>query len=54
MVFALYNIAKKPEVQQKCFDEIKQIFGNDKMTRAHMKDLNELHYLELVIKETLR
>lgn len=54
ILFALYNIAKKPEVQRKCFDEIKQIFGNDKTKRAQMSDLNNLHYLDLVIKETLR
>ncbi|XP_037029638.1 cytochrome P450 4d1-like [Bradysia coprophila] len=54
LLFSLYNIAKKPEVQQKCFDEIRDIFGNDKTRPTEMKDLNDLHYLELVIKETLR
>ncbi len=47
-------MAKNQRVQQKCFNEIRQIFGNDKMKRAQMNDLNEMHYLDLVIKETLR
>lgn len=54
ILFTLYNIAKYPEVQRKCFDEIKEVFGNDKTIRTQTKDLNNLQYLELVIKETLR
>lgn len=49
--FCLYNIAKYPEVQQKIFDEIQIGDGDDALT---LNDLNNLHYLELVIKESLR
>jgi cytochrome P450 family 4 len=51
--FCLYNIAKYPEVQQKIFEEIQSQVesGNAALT---LKDLNNLHYLELVIKESLR
>ncbi|CAO1368310.1 unnamed protein product [Diamesa serratosioi] len=52
--FAFYNIAKYPEVQQKVFEEIVMIFGNDVKKQASISDLNDLKYLDLVIKETLR
>lgn len=54
MTFCLYNIAKFPEVQLKVrkeVDEVLGIGGNEPMTIAK---LNELTYLELVIKESLR
>lgn len=52
--FTLFNIAKYPEVQQKVFEEICQVFAGDR-NRAHtLKDLNDLRYLDLVIKESLR
>lgn len=51
--FCLYNIAKHPEVQQKVFDEIQEKIGSDKIALSTQK-LSNLHYLELVIKETLR
>lgn len=34
--------------------EVKQIFGNDKNTTATLQDLNNLNYMDLVIRETLR
>lgn len=51
--FCLYNIAKYPEVQQKIFDEIQNQIGSGDEALT-LKDLNNLHYLELVIKESLR
>lgn len=53
IAFSLYNLAKHPEVQQKAFEEAKSVIGGaDKV--ATQKDLNDLHYLDLVIKESLR
>lgn len=52
--FCLYNLAKHPEVQQKVFDEIKSVIGDDARKPVSFNDLNDLHYLDLVIKETLR
>jgi len=49
--FCLYNLAKYPEVQEKAFQEVKSVIGQNEMT---LKDLNNLSYLELVIKETMR
>jgi len=54
MSFTLYNLAKYPEVQQKAFDEIRQVIGNDVNTKVDASDLSNLKYLEKVIKETLR
>lgn len=50
----MYNIAKYPHVQQQCFNEIKNVFGTDKTTPTTNSHLNDLRYLELVIKESLR
>lgn len=52
--FTLYNLAKYPEIQQKAFEEMRQVFGDDRQRAHTLKDLNELRYLELVIKESLR
>lgn len=54
IAFCLYNISKYSEVQQKAFEEIRKVIGDDTRKEITLKDLNELHYLELVIKETLR
>jgi cytochrome P450 family 4 len=50
----LYNLAKYPQIQQKAFEEIQSVMGDDAGKEITMNDLNELHYLELVIKESLR
>ncbi|KAJ6634247.1 Cytochrome P450 4d1 [Pseudolycoriella hygida] len=52
--FALYNLAKHPAIQQKVFEEMKFVFEGDKRRPHALKDLNELHYLDLVLKESLR
>ncbi|XP_037933996.1 probable cytochrome P450 4d14 [Teleopsis dalmanni] len=49
-----YLIARHPEIQQKLFDEIRQVIGDDKNKAITMKDLQELKYLDIVIKESLR
>lgn len=54
IAFTLHNLAKYPEIQQKAFEEIRNVIGDDVSTRVGLKELNELSYLELVIKETLR
>ena len=50
--FCLHNIAKYPDVQQKVFEEINNEIGDEKILTLQL--LNKLHYLELVIKESLR
>lgn len=41
-------------LQKKVFEEIKSIFGDDKVRAPTYAELQEMNYLELVIKETLR
>jgi cytochrome P450 family 4 len=53
IAFCLYNLAKYPDIQQKVFEEADACIGND-MEPLTLKKLNDLHYLELVIKESLR
>lgn len=50
----LYNLAKYPEIQQKVFDEARHELGDDPEKTVTMQQLNNLSYLELVIKESLR
>jgi len=52
--FCLCLISRHPEVQKKLFDEIRQVLGDDKTRPTTQRDLNELKYLECVIKESLR
>ena len=54
IAFALYLIARHPEVQQKLVDEITHVLGTDKNKPVGYRDLLELKYMEIVIKETLR
>lgn len=51
--WTLYILGCYPDVQQKVFDEIDSIFnGTDRP--ATLADLNEMKYLERVIKESMR
>ena len=46
-------LAMFPQVQQKVVDEMKEVFG-DAETQIDYDSLNQLTYLDLVIKETMR
>ncbi|XP_049530224.1 cytochrome P450 4d1-like [Anopheles darlingi] len=52
--FLLQSLAKNPDIQQKVFDEVRNIVGDDRTQPVTMAMLNEMSYLDLVIKETLR
>ncbi|CAF0819677.1 unnamed protein product [Didymodactylos carnosus] len=52
--FALFLIALHPDVQQKLYNEIDQIFSDDVERACTMDDLKQMDYLECVIKESLR
>lgn len=53
LFWALATIAKRPEIQQKLYEEATQVFGDDGgvPTMAHIE---RLAYTELVIKEVHR
>uniref|UniRef100_A0A182QL51 Cytochrome P450 n=1 Tax=Anopheles farauti TaxID=69004 RepID=A0A182QL51_9DIPT len=52
--FMLLSLAKNPEVQQRAFNEVRNIVGDDRKQPVTMTMLNDMHYMDLVIKETLR
>uniref|UniRef100_A0A1Y9GKX3 Uncharacterized protein n=1 Tax=Anopheles arabiensis TaxID=7173 RepID=A0A1Y9GKX3_ANOAR len=52
--FLLQNLAKHPAIQQKVFDEVRNVVGDDRTRPVTIAMLNDMHYLDLVIKETLR
>ncbi|XP_055549735.1 cytochrome P450 4d1-like isoform X2 [Wyeomyia smithii] len=52
--FLLYRLAKHPDIQRKVYDEIISVVGEDRTLPVNLSQLNEFHYLDLVIKETLR
>ncbi|XP_033171450.1 cytochrome P450 4d1 isoform X2 [Drosophila mauritiana] len=54
LMFFFYNIATHPEAQKKCFEEIRSVVGNDKSTPVSYELMNQLHYVDLCVKETLR
>ncbi|XP_022901353.1 cytochrome P450 4c3-like [Onthophagus taurus] len=54
MGFALYTLAKYPEVQQNILDEIHDFVGDDVNEEITLNNLKEMDYLERVIKEVLR
>ncbi|GFS74835.1 cytochrome P450 4V2 [Nephila pilipes] len=54
MTWALFLIGLYPDVQAKIHDELDRIFGDDVERYVTENDLNELKYLDCVIKETNR
>lgn len=49
-----YALSRHEAVQNKLFKEIVDVFGTDKQSPITYHKLNELKYMDLVIKETLR
>jgi cytochrome P450 family 4 len=54
IAFCLFLLAQNQDDQQKCIDELDEIFGNDKQRSPTINDLRSMKYLEMCIKETLR
>ncbi|XP_065366481.1 cytochrome P450 4d2-like [Calliphora vicina] len=52
--FTLHLLARHPEIQQKLVEEIKEVIGTDKNKPVTIRDLQELKYMECVIKESVR
>lgn len=52
IAFALLNLAKYPDIQEQVYEECRDVLGDKKSTT--MQDLNQLNFLDLFIKESLR
>nr|XP_006813041.1 PREDICTED: leukotriene-B(4) omega-hydroxylase 1-like [Saccoglossus kowalevskii] len=52
--WCLYNLAKYPEHQQKCQDEIDTLLAKTRKKDIEWEDLSKLSYTNLCIKESLR
>ncbi|KFB40897.1 AGAP002419-PA-like protein [Anopheles sinensis] len=52
--FTLLLLARHPEVQEKVFQEVVEIVGNDPHAPVSHRNLQDMKYLEMVIKESLR
>lgn len=53
MSFALYELARNPEIQEKVREEIRQLLGVSG-ENISLKDIDSLEYMQMVINETLR
>ncbi|KRT84522.1 cytochrome P450 [Oryctes borbonicus] len=54
MCFTMYELSKNPQLQQRLFEEIISVIGKDPNTEITSADLQEMKYLEAVVKESLR
>ncbi|XP_031345431.1 cytochrome P450 4c3-like [Photinus pyralis] len=52
--FALYCLSKHPSVQLQVVEELQTIFSGDNGREPTYQDLQEMKYLEMVIKESMR
>ncbi|XP_052871034.1 cytochrome P450 4d2-like [Anopheles cruzii] len=52
--FTLLLLARHPEVQEKLHQEIVEIVGNDLKAPVTYRNLQDMKYLEMIIKESLR
>ncbi|KAF2886236.1 hypothetical protein ILUMI_19937, partial [Ignelater luminosus] len=52
--FAMFSLAENPQIQKSAVDELQEIFSDDWSRATTLKDLQNMKYLEAVIKETLR
>ncbi|XP_055613263.1 cytochrome P450 4d2-like [Uranotaenia lowii] len=54
IAFTLLLLARNPEVQEKAYNEVINILGSNLETPVSYRDLQDMKYLEMVIKESLR
>lgn len=50
----MYALAQHKDVQQRLFKDIKDVFGSNKDDSVINQQLQELPYLDFVVKETMR
>lgn len=51
--FCLFLLAQHPDYQQRCMDELYEIFVDDDR-QPNMKDIRDMRFLDQCLKETLR
>ncbi|GBP60854.1 Cytochrome P450 4c3 [Eumeta japonica] len=54
MCHVLYNLAKYPDVQKRVYEEQNSVLSADFSRQPYNQELNDMKYLEAVIKETMR
>ncbi|XP_053603017.1 cytochrome P450 4d2-like [Plodia interpunctella] len=54
LAFTLLMLARHPAVQDKLYQELREVFGEDSARPVTLVDLQRLKYLEAVVRETLR
>ncbi|CAG9855800.1 unnamed protein product [Phyllotreta striolata] len=52
--YVLYALAQNPEVQSKVYQEILEVIGNDRRTEITISKINDLKFLDVVVKEAMR
>lgn len=54
LTFMIYSLANNPDKQQKLYEEILNVCGEDKNSNVTPEHINQLKYLEFCFKEALR
>ena len=54
LFYLLYKLAKYPNYQEQIYEEIQQVFGDDRKRELIIDEVKELVFLEAFIKESLR
>lgn len=52
--FTLYAIAQNPKIQDKVYEELCEVLGKDPKTEITLSQINDLKYMDIVVKEALR
>ncbi|KAJ8955792.1 hypothetical protein NQ314_006841 [Rhamnusium bicolor] len=52
--YTLYALAHNKDVQQKLYNELVEVLGTDSKSEVTISQINELKYLDIVLKEALR
>nr|XP_022919068.1 cytochrome P450 4C1-like [Onthophagus taurus] len=54
IAFSIHSLAMNPKIQQKAFKEVEEILKDDPKRHFTFTDLQEMKYMEMIIKEALR
>ncbi|CAB3256719.1 unnamed protein product [Arctia plantaginis] len=54
IVYTLHCLSKRRDVQEKIYEELKTIFGDNMNRDPTYQELHQMKYLELVLKESMR